>query len=398
MRIKFILLLLISVVIVGCSHQPEHTAIQNAGGKMHTMAAKGDIEGLRKALQSGIDVNTRDAAKTNFSPLHYAAWQGEYETSKFLIANGANINAKSYSDNTPLHYAAGKENRCHGGGNLSEGHFQTVKLLINHGAEIDPRNGRGETPLQNAAECDALDIARLLIAHGANVNNRSNQYSVLETARRDIAFLLINSGAKVDTFEKYTGDSPLTLAIENQDMELVEVILQRGVDLNRRHGTFPSTPLGRAVDNAPSRFVELLLKAGADPNLETCFKSRCYFPPLVIAVKNRDASSLRLLIQYGAEIPAIEPETGKPLLHYAVEHNAVDVVRVLLENNVDVNTTTDESLTTLHRAALEDYAEMVELLLNYGADPNAEHQGRKPRDMAWKPEVIAIFDRFQKTK
>jgi hypothetical protein len=183
-------------------------------------------------------------------------------------------------------------------------------------------------------------------------------------------------------------------------MELVEAILQRGVDLNRRPTAFRATPLGLAVESAPDRFVERLLEAGADPNLESGFSRRggLYLSPVVIAVRNRDASSLSLLIQYGAELPAIDPETGDPLLHYAVDHNAVDVTRVLLENHVDVNTATDECMTALHRAALEDNPQLVELLLKHGADPDAICQGRKPREMSWEPEVIAIFDRFQRAE
>jgi ankyrin repeat protein len=198
-------MLLIGAIIAGCSHP--HAGIENAGGNLHWMAANGDIEGLRKSIQSGIDINTRDAG-TNFTALHYAAWKGQYETAVFLIEQGANINAKTLYKNTPLHYAAGAESRCYDIATLSEGHLQTVKLLINQGARIDPRNGEGITPLQMAAGCDALEIARLLIAHGANVDNRSHQYSVLETAAawsRDIAFLLIESGAKVDIFDKYIG-------------------------------------------------------------------------------------------------------------------------------------------------------------------------------------------------
>ena len=139
------------------------------------------------------------------------------------------------------------------------------------------------------------------------------------------------------------------------------------------------------------------MEAGADPNLQSGFING-NVAPLIIAVRVRDASSVRLLIKYGATIPDIEPETGEPLLHYAVNQNAVDVVLVLLENHVDVNTATDEGATALHRAALEDNAEMVELLLKYGANPNAEYTGRKPRDMPWKPEVIEIFDRSLRTK
>jgi hypothetical protein len=52
----------------------------------------------------------------------------------------------------------------------------------------------------------------------------------------------------------------------------------------------------------------------------------------------------------------------------------------------------------LHRAALEDNPQLVELLLKHGADPDAICHGRKPREMSWEPEVIAIFDRFQRAE
>lgn len=77
---------------------------------------------------------------------------------KVLIANGADINAKDDTGNTPLHYAA------------NSGHAKGAALLIKAGADIEAKNNKGWTPLQRACIDGHLEIIEVLIASDADVN------------------------------------------------------------------------------------------------------------------------------------------------------------------------------------------------------------------------------------
>jgi len=90
--------------------------------------------------------------------LHRAAERGDLETVRALLAGGADVNAKGWSDWTPLHYAAKR-------------HFDVVELLLAHGADVNA-DGAGDTPLSLAVLNDKDDIAALLRQHGGRKGTR----------------------------------------------------------------------------------------------------------------------------------------------------------------------------------------------------------------------------------
>lgn len=84
--------------------------------------------------------------------LHHAAHNGDIETVKKLLADGANINARGWSNWTPLHYAAKR-------------HYDIVKLLLAHGADVNA-DGAGDTPLSLAIMNRKDEIVALLREQG----------------------------------------------------------------------------------------------------------------------------------------------------------------------------------------------------------------------------------------
>jgi cytohesin len=146
---------------------------------IHKAAGRGDIEGVKQYLVSGVDVNAKgrfgetpldwaideDRTETadllrkhggKHSTINMAAWSGDAKGVKEFLAAGSDVNAKDKYGRTPLHLAA------------EEGHKEIVELLISKGADLNAKGGRfGRTPLHQAA---TKEIAELLIAKGADVN------------------------------------------------------------------------------------------------------------------------------------------------------------------------------------------------------------------------------------
>ncbi|MBO4344120.1 MAG: ankyrin repeat domain-containing protein, partial [Victivallales bacterium] len=78
------------------------------------------------------------------------------DTARFLIAHGADINAKGNGDETLLHCAAKLD-------------IALVRYLVEHGLDVNARNKEGATPLYHAIVNDRLDIAEYLISRGADI-------------------------------------------------------------------------------------------------------------------------------------------------------------------------------------------------------------------------------------
>ena len=130
--------------------------------------------------------------------------------SRILIEKGADVNAVAFDNYTPLIIAVIKEN------------IEIARLLIESGANIDTGTSKEyDTPLIIAVKKENIEIARLLIEAGANVNlvnqNGNDPLSIAVTKENiEIARLLIESGANIDTGTSKEYDTPLIIAVKKR--------------------------------------------------------------------------------------------------------------------------------------------------------------------------------------
>jgi ankyrin repeat protein len=122
-------IVLIMVVFTGCNRLAYKT--------IHEAAAKGDLADVKRHLQKGTDVNSKD--NNDWTPLLYSAFYGKQDVVKFLVSKGADVNAKSVATGwTTLYVAADK------------GHFEVVKILVSAGANVNAKDIVGMTPIRAA--------------------------------------------------------------------------------------------------------------------------------------------------------------------------------------------------------------------------------------------------------
>ena len=114
-----------AVLVVGCGGpSASERALLNA-------AENGNIIAVKRLLAAGVNVNA--ATYSSETPLHFAASGHDYtEVVELLIAKGADVNLKTNIGVTPLHSAANKE---------------IAELLIAEGADVNAKDGGGYTPL-----------------------------------------------------------------------------------------------------------------------------------------------------------------------------------------------------------------------------------------------------------
>jgi len=241
-------------------------------GPLHWAAAEGRFDEVEQLITAGTPVDVR-ASGSRATPLHFAARDGRYAVATLLVELGADVDAETQYGQTPLHLAAQSRglacvDRDRGDSvGLTEGHLAVVKLLLDSNASVDPRDRGGTTPLQNAATCNDIEIASLLIAKGANIDNRGHQYSVLDQAVAwgpDVAKLLVESGVEVNTFVPFSGETPLMDAVSKSRSELTQMLLEAGANPNARHRRTQWTALDYAIYYCNSDLVEILREYGAE--------------------------------------------------------------------------------------------------------------------------------------
>ncbi|XP_017793165.1 PREDICTED: 26S proteasome non-ATPase regulatory subunit 10-like [Habropoda laboriosa] len=126
-------------------------------------AAREDV--VKTLLTEGANVNAK--TREGHSALQYAASKNWKSICVALLEKGADINIADYRSATPLHRAA------------SKGNIVIVKLLIGSGKLIigspDSQDADGNSALHLACEEDRIDVAKLLVANGANISLTNKQ-------------------------------------------------------------------------------------------------------------------------------------------------------------------------------------------------------------------------------
>ncbi|KAK1758303.1 ankyrin repeat-containing domain protein [Echria macrotheca] len=153
------------------------------------------------------------------------------------------------------------------------GDVSAVRTLLqeryNHPYYIETINSQGETPLMTASRCGHIEVARLLLDHGADVNAQRgfDHFTPLHFAiqrgggDQALAELLISRGARLNAGDD-EGFRPLTYAIWKRDGSLVRMLLARGAGIDEQDRSGFSV-LCRAVQDGSEDMVRLLLELGA---------------------------------------------------------------------------------------------------------------------------------------
>lgn len=164
-----------------------------------------------------------------------------------------------------------------------------------------------------------------------------------------------------------SGDSPLTKAVNAGDVTAVRALIKSGADVNARSGD-GSTALLWAAHNSNDDIARALIAARASVDVANDYG----VTPLLEASKSGDAPMIELLLQAGANPSLAHPEGETPLLA-AARSGSVPAVRLLLARGVDVNAAEQYQQTTaLMWAAAENHLDIVDLLIEAGADVNRQ--------------------------
>ena len=190
------------------------------------------------------------------------------------------------------------------------------------------------TSLYYAALCGFPDLVeRLMVKYPQHVTAISGYYmtpAVGALARRhfQLAQVLHHKGSSLEP-RGFSDNTPLHAAAHNGDLEMVQVLLEYGVDVNAPNDA-RSTPLDFASrdgrHNDP-RVVQLLIEHGADPHTRT----RNGFTPLHRASENGRIDVVRLLLEHGASVE-VQDKFGRTPLDVVSTGQHEEIMELLLEH------------------------------------------------------------------
>ena len=359
--------------------------------------------------------NSATPQANGVTPLMMAARTGSLDIVHTLVAHGADATAAIPSTGqTALMWAT------------SEGHVDVMRALIAAGADIHSPSTIGFTPLLFAANNGDIEAATALIAAGADVNAPGSDGThalplAIVAGHDELARFLLDRGA--DPNGTMSGVGALHAAVSSVDMWLRDWLRARGVSV------FAQGTAGLAADRRLP-LVETLLEHGADPNARitasttvASYASGKYgafgsftvgtgdlqgATPLWVAAYSASATTLEImgvLLDAGADLRLPTDDQTTPLMAAAglgsapyPNPSAAEAVEWLVDAGADIYAVNEAEFTALHGAAFRGSNEIVQYLVDQGANIDAEDfRGRTPYRIAEGSQRSLQFHEFPKT-
>uniref|UniRef100_A0A3B4USM7 Ankyrin repeat and SOCS box containing 15 n=1 Tax=Seriola dumerili TaxID=41447 RepID=A0A3B4USM7_SERDU len=258
--------------------------------------------------------------------MHEASRAGCVHVVELLLQNGGQVLETDQYGVTPLGIAA------------EYSHAEVLELLIKHGADVNAQAPNGDSVLYDAAGSGNPDCVNILLQHGANPNihNLSSQLPIHRAAYEG-HYLALRIFIPITTRRalRLSGHSPVHSAADGGHAHCLELLLQKGFDVNAllaphisdNYGDMRRSPLYFAVSNGDATCTEILLKAGAKPDLDPL----CC---LLVAVRSGRYEIVKLLLAARADVNCYFTVVNDTVFPTALQYCLKDEVmmRLLLNN------------------------------------------------------------------
>lgn len=264
---------------------------------------------------------------------------------------------------------------------IKDGNVEAVKKMLVEGVNPNSFKLFWDSPLNEACAAGKLDIAKVLVEAGADLNNGALNRAA-QGGHTHIIKFLIQLGADPNT--SVTGTTSLHVAAMFKQVESIDVLLQAGARVNER-GLHGRTPLYWAVTEGSVAALRKLLSAGADPDLpdnegDTPLIDVGIFPTkpelmVELIEAGADMRPRTRIVNAQREEVRLSLETRdshkNTLLMIASQNGMLRAVERLIKAGVALNKTNKEGRTALMLASINGHADAVRCLLENGADASA---------------------------
>ena len=294
-----------------------HSKIRSSRPAIHQATLDGHIEKVKRMVERGTDINTRDSYGR--TALHIASAENHNIDMQILIELGADINAQDKQGRTPLMYAA------------ADGKKNAVALLVSKTADVNIKDVDGMRAYEWASSSGNAELAKFLKLITKGTSRADHQNRHIHT-------------------DYHHSPKKLEKSIQKE----VEKAVQK------------------EVKNAIKKEYEQreTFHIGTDGTHLKQFNIKETAPALLDAAQHGSITDCANLINNGLTVNSAD-DTGQTPLMVAARHNRLDIAKYLIEQGANVNSSSASGLTALHYAALENHHEMAQLLLNNKAKVDA---------------------------
>lgn len=266
-----------------------------------------------------------------------------------LILSRTGVNATQGDGATALHWAVHYDDA------------EAVNLLLRAGARVNAANDLGVTPLYLACTNRNAALVDKLLAAKADPNSAllSGETVLMNCARTGNAAAvkaLVMAGAKVNVKEPGHDQTALMWAASEKHSAAVGVLIEAGADVRARSRAYTQTVTSEVTQRAGREELNYTVVRGGST-------------PLLFGARSGDVESIRLLLDAEADVNDALPN-GMSALVLAAHSGNGPAASLLLEKGANPNAA-EIGYTALHAAVLRSDLNLVNDLLNHGANPNA---------------------------
>lgn len=263
-----------------------------------------------------------------------------------------------------------------------EGDYEGVQSLLNENPDIISEVDEfGHSALFGAVISKRLDICRLLVEHGANVNEQSKEFgfTVLHKACQggcdDICRYLVDNGADVTMKDQKDSDALYNAITGAGDLQMCQYLVEKGADAEGA--------LHLASFNGKCDIVEWLLNEHTATHLQSTELSKRdkinglvgvnakgyrENTPLHLACQQGHLELCKLLIKRGADVKAVNEAGCTPLHEAVLAENASLITVLLIKHGADINAKDREDRSPLHKASSMGHIDHCKALIDIGAN------------------------------
>jgi len=347
-------LLWVATLVVAIAGLQGPTLATNGPDPLWAAAKAKDAAAVKALLKNGADVNA--AQGDGMTALHWAATNGDAALTQMLLSAGANIRATTRLGGiTSLHMAS------------QGGHAAVVAALIAAGADTNGVTSTGATSLMLAARSGSTDTVTRLIETGADLNAK----------------------------EKGFGQTALMVAAGLDRADVVRLLMQRGADWKVASSVADLKSLTVTIDDGTGRPQQQQPGGGVAGvtrgyRYNELIGTQGGLTALHFASRQGSVTAGRALVEGGADVNLVSPgDQASPLLT-ALVNGHFDLAAYYIEQGADPNLINDAGVSPLYavlnvhwapiaaypqpRSHLQQshgYLDLLKLLLDKGADPNA---------------------------
>jgi ankyrin repeat protein len=330
----------------------------SSGSDVADAARARDAAAVKALLQQGADVNA--AQGDGMTALHWAAANGDEALTQMLLSAGANIRATTRLGGITALLMASQA-----------GHARVVSALVAAGADANSMTATGATALMLAARSGSTETVARLVETGADINAR----------------------------EKGFGQTALMVAAGLDRADVVKLLMSRGADWKAASSIADLKAMSSPTEDGTGRPPQAPAAAQRGPDVAGVTRGYRYneligtqggLTALHFAARQGSAASARALVDAGADVNLVSPgDQASPLL-VALINGHFDLAAYLIGKGANPNLRSDAGVSPLfavlnvqwapiaaypqpraHLQQSRDYLDVMTLLLDKGADPDA---------------------------